>query len=217
MNMDDFLKKIQAYVGYHSVMLGLIGLTASVALAYSSVATEPMIAKVLAEDKKASLAQVMPDKLHDNDLLQDVIDVNDNTMSANPVKVYIARQGKHFTGAVFETASYGYSGTIRIIMAVDEMGKILGVRVLSHTETPGLGDKIEVQRDQWITKFNGTSLDNPDEKGWHVKKDGGVFDQFSGATITPRAVVKAIKKGLDFFKTHHQTFATSTPAVPAAK
>ena len=210
--MEAFLKKMQTYVGYHSVMLGLIGLAASVALAYSSVATAPAIAKVLAEDKKASLAQVMPEKLHDNELLSSSVEVSDAKMGTAPVKVYIARQGKNFSGAVFETASPGYSGTIRLIMAVDGEGKILGVRVLGHTETPGLGDKIEVLRDPWITKFNGLSLSNPDEKGWHVKKDGGIFDQFSGATITPRAVVKAIKQGLDFFNAHRQELLTSTPA-----
>lgn len=210
--MEAFLKKMQEYVGYHSVMLGLIGLAASVALAYSSVATAPAIAKVLADDKKASLAQVMPEKLHDNDLLSSSVEVSDANMGTAPVKVYIARQGTNFSGAVFETSKSGYSGTIRLIMAVDGEGKILGVRVLSHTETPGLGDKIEVLRDPWITKFNGLSLSNPDEKGWHVKKDGGIFDQFSGATITPRAVVKAIKQGLDFFSAHRQELLTSTPA-----
>ena len=212
MKFEELLKKSQEYVGYHSVMLGLIGLLASVALAYSSVATEGQIAKVLAEDQKASLAQVMPEKLHDNDLLKDVVEITDSKMGAHPVKVYLARQAKEFAGAVFETSSYGYSGTIRLIMAVDKEGKILGARVLAHTETPGLGDKIEVLRDPWITKFNGLSLSNPDEKGWHVKKDGGMFDQFSGATITPRAVVKAIKQGLDFFSAHRQELLTSTPA-----
>lgn len=210
--MEAFLKKMQEYVGYHSVALGVIGLLASVALAYSSVATAPAIAKVLAEDQKASLAQVMPEKLHDNDLLTDLVEVTDSTMGEYPVKVYLARKEKAFAGAVFETSSYGYSGMVRLIMAVDKDGKILGVRVLAHTETPGLGDKIEVLRDPWITKFNGLSLGNPDEKGWHVKKDGGMFDQFSGATITPRAVVKAIKKGLDFFNAHRQEVLTSAPA-----
>ncbi|MBF0256499.1 MAG: RnfABCDGE type electron transport complex subunit G, partial [Gammaproteobacteria bacterium] len=81
-------------------------------------------------------------------------------------------------------------------------GRVLGVRVLAHAETPGLGDKIEVARDDWILDFNGLSLGNPPIERWQVKKDGGQFDAFSGATITPRAVVAAIREGLSFFQRH---------------
>lgn len=96
----------------------------------------------------------------------------------------------------------GYSGEILVLMAVDVDGKMLGARVLKHTETPGLGDKIEVAKDKWILSFNGKSLGEPPADKWGVKKDGGVFDQFAGATITPRAVVKAVKGGMLFFSEH---------------
>ena len=93
-------------------------------------------------------------------------------------------------------------GEILVLMAVDVDGKMLGARVLKHTETPGLGDKIEIAKDKWILSFNGKSLGEPPADKWGVKKDGGVFDQFAGATITPRAVVKAVKGGMLFFSEH---------------
>ncbi len=98
---------------------------------------------------------------------------------------------------------YGYSGDIKLIVGVARDGAITGVRVTRQNETPGLGDKIEPEKSPWIFGFNGKSLGNPDEKGWAVKKDGGVFDQFSGATITPRAVVGAIHAVLHYVAAHH--------------
>ena len=88
-------------------------------------------------------------------------------------------------------------------------GEILGTRVLAHAETPGLGDKIEATRDDWILAFNGRSLDDPAPERWAVNKDGGSFDQFTGATITPRAVVKAVKEGLEFFQSNRDALLAS--------
>jgi electron transport complex protein RnfG len=119
--------------------------------------------------------------------------------------VYRARQGKHVTGVAFETSRRGYSGEIKVLLGVDENGKLLGVRVLQHTETPGLGDKIEVTRSDWITRFTGKSLGDPPEAQWAVKKDGGPFDQFAGATITPRAVVNGVRDGLRLFAANRKT------------
>ena len=109
----------------------------------------------------------------------------------------------------------GTHGTVKGVMPRDlqdevdaaavvlgEDGKALGVRVLKHTETPGLGDKIEVSKGDWVKSFDGKSLGNPAPEQWGVKKDNGIFDQFAGATITPRAVVKAVKGGMDFFTAH---------------
>jgi len=102
-----------------------------------------------------------------------------------------------------------------LIMGIDRDGKVLGVRVLSHKETPGLGDKIEVSKGKWIFSFDGKSSQTPDNAGWRVKKDGGIFDQFTGATITPRAIVKAVKQGLDFFNVHKtEIMNKSLPAEP---
>jgi electron transport complex protein RnfG len=104
--------------------------------------------------------------------------------------------------ALFKVAERGYAGDIQVLMAVDMDGRTLGVRILKHSETPGLGDKIEVKKDDWVLDFNGKSLAEPAPEKWGVRKDNGVFDQFAGATITPRAVVKAVKGGLEFFAAH---------------
>jgi len=109
----------------------------------------------------------------------------------------------------FETVGQGYGGAIRVLLGVDKDGRILGARVLAHTETPGLGDKIEVDRDDWILDFDGKSLGEPPPERWAVKKDGGDFDQFSGATITPRAVVKSVKQGLELFAAHRDALTAS--------
>jgi electron transport complex protein RnfG len=122
---------------------------------------------------------------------------------------------------VWETVGFGYAGEIRAIIALDPDGKILGTRVLSHKETPGLGDKIEAAKTDWILKFTGLSLGNPAEDQWKVKKDGGQFDQFSGATITPRAVVKSLHEALQFFEAHKgemlevKPWVQTTNALPA--
>jgi electron transport complex protein RnfG len=96
-----------------------------------------------------------------------------------------------------------------VLLGVDADGRVLGARVLSHAETPGLGDKIEVARDDWILSFDGKSLGEPPRERWAVRKDGGDFDQFSGATITPRAVVSAVKSGLELFATQRDALTAS--------
>ncbi len=104
-----------------------------------------------------------------------------------------------------------------MIMGVDRIGTLLGVRVISHAETPGLGDKIEASKSDWILKFNGRSLNDPPPTGWAVKKDGGIFDQFTGATITPRALVGAVKNGLEFFAAHRLALLDEVVAGETAK
>ena len=112
------------------------------------------------------------------------------------VKYLLYDKDGKIVGVAYEITGQGYGGAIVLIMGVDNTGKILGVRVISHHETPGLGDNIEVSKSDWITKFKGLFFGKPPKSQWKVKKDGGYFDQFTGATITPRGVVKAIKRGL---------------------
>ena len=102
------------------------------------------------------------------------------------------------------------AGDIDVILGLAADGKVLGARVLAHKETPGLGDKIEVAKGDWILAFDGLSLGNPPPERWAVKKDGGDFDQFSGATITPRAVVRALKGGLEFFAANRAILTASS-------
>ncbi len=195
MNFESFREKI----GYQPVLLGVIALLASGALAWASAATSGAIAAAEAKDLRDSLSEVLPQGLADNDFLKDTVDLE---KSGKTVTIYRARKGGAVSAALFKVAERGYAGEIQVLMAVDREGRTLGVRVLKHAETPGLGDKIEVKKDPWVHSFEGKSLGDPAPEKWGVKKDGGVFDQFAGATITPRAVVKAVKGGMDFFAAH---------------
>lgn len=155
-----------------------------------------------------NLHVLVPPERHDNDIFTDIIEVTDPDLlgTPRPVTVYRARKdGRPVAAILAPVAPDGYSGEIRLLVAVEADGRLAGVRVAGHRETPGLGDFIEAARSDWILGFGGRSLGDPDEKGWAVKKDGGVFDQFTGATITPRAVVKAVKKALIYFDRHRQT------------
>jgi len=183
-------------VGYQAGLLGGFAMVAAAMLVMGDIATRDAIEQRQAEDLLASLAQVIPPGLHDNDLLADTLTLN---APDGAVTVYRALRGLDVTAVAFETVGQGYGGTIRVLLGMDKDGRILGARVLSHSETPGLGDKIEVARDDWILDFDGKSLGDPPPEHWAVKKDGGDFDQFSGATITPRAVVKSVKEGLELF------------------
>ena len=196
------LEQLREKLPYQPVLLGLVALLAGAALTFSYDATKDHIAAAEARDMQLTLAQVLPAGFADNDLLKDVIELDAKEAPAGRRKVHLAKQAGVVVGAVFGVAERGYSGEIGLLMAVDAQGAVLGVRVLKHTETPGLGDKIEVARNPWIKGFDGKSLGNPPAEKWAVKKDGGIFDSFAGATITPRAVVKAVRGGLDWFGAH---------------
>lgn len=190
------LDKLRDKLGYQPLLLGIVALLASAALAVVSDATAPAIAAAEAKDLRDSLSDVLPPGLADNDFVKDTVEVE---RDGKKLTIYRARHGEDLKAVLFKVAERGYSGDIQVLMAVDMDGRTLGVRVLKHTETPGLGDKIEVRKDDWVLDFNGKSLGDPAPEKWGVKKDNGVFDQFAGATITPRAVVKAVKGGLAFF------------------
>ncbi|MDP1969845.1 MAG: electron transport complex subunit RsxG, partial [Methylobacter sp.] len=179
----------------------------SVLLGVTNCSTEGTIQRRLDEDLKKSLEEVVPPALYDNDMLLDTVSIPsaEYNIGANETTVYIALKSGQVTAVCFKfTAPDGYSGAINMIMGIDRDGNILGVRVLSHKETPGLGDKIEVAKSDWILNFVGRSLDNLAPAKWAVKKDGGEFDQFAGATITPRKSVQAIYRGLQLFKAHQE-------------
>ncbi|MBF0246803.1 MAG: electron transport complex subunit RsxG [Alphaproteobacteria bacterium] len=170
-------------------------------LVVADMATGSHIALRRAEDLKASLSQVIPDRLHDNDLSQNVFAMDGP--DGVPAKIYQASMAGEPVAVALPVTGQGYAGAIDIIMGVDVSGTVLGVRVLAHAETPGLGDKIEAGKSDWILAFSQKSFASLVPGQWRVKKDGGVFDQFSGATITPRAVVNAVKRGLEFVHAHH--------------
>lgn len=186
-------------LGYQPLLLGLVALAASGALALASSSTSAAIAAAEAKDLRDSLSEVLPHGMADNDFLKDTVDLKND---GKTVTIYRARLGSEIKAALFQVSGRGYGGEIQVLMAVDMNGKTLGVRVLKHSETPGLGDKIDAKKSPWVKEFDGKSLGDPEPDKWAVKKDNGVFDQFAGATITPRGVVKAVKGGLEFFAAH---------------
>ncbi len=181
----------------HGVILGTFCLGFGLVLAVTDRMTVDDIAARALEDKQNSLSQVIPDEIHDNNPVTDTL-VMQNA-HGKEITVYRARKAGKVTGVAYEIFGTGYAGEMKLMMGIDAGGKLLGVRALAHKETPGLGDKIEVKKGDWIMRFTGLSLGDPPPERWKVKKDGGEFDQFAGATITPRGVVGAIRGGLDYF------------------
>lgn len=189
-------------------------------------------APIEASEKEARLAlfkQILPESAHDNDLLKDTVQIAPSELLGNtlPSEANVAKLNNKIAGVILEAIAHdGYSGDIKLLIAIRADGSISGVRVLAHKETPGLGDYIDVLHSNWIKLFNDESLSKTAAKQlieteWHVKKDGGKFDYMVGATITPRAVVKAVFKALQFFEANKQTlFVPSTKVpntLPAAK
>jgi len=181
----------------HGLILGAFCLGFGILIALTDLVTAKEIAARALEDKINSLSQVLPAELHDNNPIADAITLKDE--HGKDAIVYRALKGGKVTGLAYEIYGSGYAGEIKLMLGVDAAGKVLGVRVLAHKETPGLGDKIEVKKTDWILRFTDLALGNPPLEKWKVKKDGGQFDQFAGATITPRGVVKAIREGLEFY------------------
>jgi electron transport complex protein RnfG len=181
----------------HGIILGIFCLGFGLILAITDQVTVDDIAARAMEDRQNSLSQVIPAEIHDNNPVTDTLQVTNS--EGKEITVYRARRGTKVTGVAYEIYGTGYAGEIRLMMGIDADGRLLGVRVLAHKETPGLGDKIEVKKGDWILRFTGLSLGAPPAERWKVKKDGGEFDQFAGATITPRGVVRAIHGGLEFF------------------
>ena len=199
------LAKLRPKLEFQTGVLAGFALLSSVLLGVTNCSTESTIQRRLNEDLIKSLEEVVPAALHDNDMLRDtrLIPSADFNIGADETTVYLAKKSGTVTAVCFKfIAPDGYSGPINMIMGIDRDGNLLGVRVLSHKETPGLGDKIEVAKSDWILSFVGRSLDNLSPAQWAVKKDGGVFDQFAGATITPRKSVQAVNRGLQLFKAH---------------
>ena len=154
------------------------------------------------------LNDVVPVNEYDNDLYADRIRVHDaqHLGTDAAVLVYRARRrGEPLAVLLTPVAPDGYNGDIRLLVGIQVDGTVSGVRVIAHRETPGLGDGIEVERSDWIHQFAGTSLDAPAVTGWRVRKDGGEFDQFTGATITPRAIVAAVHAALRYVDAHRDT------------
>lgn len=174
--------------------------------------TKAPIAASETQARLSLISQIVPEPMYDNDIMdqQLLIDPHPLLGTQKQTVAYRAQQNGRPTAVVLQAvAPDGYSGKIKLILAVRVDGTLSGVRVVSHLETPGLGDFIDISKSDWITVFKGLSLSSTDEDDWQVEKDGGRFDHMAGATVTPRAVVKAVHKALQYFETHKQQLLTA--------
>jgi electron transport complex protein RnfG len=186
-------------------LLGLVAVLGTSLLAGVNALTRERIAEQERRVILRQLGQVLPPAQHDNPLHEDYILVDEpaHFRADTPVRVYRARrEGQPVAVIMNLVAPDGYNGDIGLLVGVYRDGSVSGVRVIAHRETPGLGDPIEIERSDWIRGFDGRSLRDPDPEGWAVRRDGGEFDQFTGATITPRAVVAAVQRALEYHARH---------------
>ena len=178
----------------YGILLGFIALLCTAISAGIFFLTKDKIDAVMAAQQRELLLQVIPQDSFNNNLLESAVIPQDKNL-VGIQKIYFAKKDGNLSAYAYETtAPDGYSGDIRLLVGLDPKGEILGVRVIEHHETPGLGDKIELRISNWILNFTHQSINENNLSEWAVKKDGGKFDQFSGATITPRAVVNQTKR-----------------------
>ncbi len=197
-----------------AIFLFLFAVIGSGLVAFTFDSTAERIADNQRKALLKSLNELVPSDRYDNDIFADTLYVESTELlgTDKPVPVYRARKNGWPVAAVLAAvAPDGYNGSIRLLVAVNLDGTLAGVRVVQHRETPGLGDAVEAERSDWIQEFKGKSLTDPAKKGWKVKRDGGTFDQFTGATITPRAVVKAVHKALLYFQLHTHSLFEKSP------
>jgi electron transport complex protein RnfG len=185
------------------VVLAAFMIVGVATVAFMHQQTAPVIADQARAALGLRLAAVLPSGYTNTPATEMRVLPSDPLLGGKVANLYVARKdGKVSALALTTVAPNGYSGAIQLLIGITRDGVISGVRVVTHRETPGLGDLIEEAKSNWIYAFNGKSLADPSGKGWGVKKDGGIFDQFTGATITPRAVVQAVHHALQYFEQH---------------
>jgi Na+-translocating ferredoxin:NAD+ oxidoreductase subunit G len=204
-------------ISKNSLLLAAFALATAGTLALTNLGTKDRIATAERAAQQRALFEIVPLNMHDNDLLNDTMAVPSSAQEllhvSDDAVIYRARHNGEISALIVPArARDGYSGDIDLIVGVNRDGSLAGVRVIKHKETPGLGDKIDLKKNPWILSFNGKSLQLPTLDFWKVKKDGGEFDQFAGATITPRAVVGQVKRVLEFVAANQATlFIDSQP------
>lgn len=205
--MPNSFKKIGASITRNSLLLGVFALATTALLALTAEFTKERIANAEREAQQKALFEIVPRARHDNDLLSETIQVPEDAWTGLGLKsggeIHVARHTDDTIAVIIPAvAPDGYSGDIKMIVGINADGTIAGVRILDHHETPGLGDKVDLKKTPWVLSFNDKSLQAPAVSLWKVKKDGGNFDQFAGATITPRAVVNQVRRVLEFVDAH---------------
>lgn len=201
----DILIATALLAGFAAAGAGLVALVQE--------GTEARIADNRMEVNRNRIAELTGDLDYANDPVHDTAALSDDRLGGSNLPAWFARDADdNVMGIVFSAiARDGYSGDIHLLIGVDRSGELLGVRVSSHRETPGLGDAIEAERSDWIHGFAGRSLGDPEPGDWAVRRDGGVFDQFTGATITPRAVVRAVRRTLEYFDDYRDDLLATAP------
>ncbi|NVJ50492.1 MAG: electron transport complex subunit RsxG [Gammaproteobacteria bacterium] len=199
-------------INRNAFILGAFALLSIGLIAVFHHLTKDKIAYEMQAKLARTLNELVDPNRFDNDVYHDCVVISDadSKPATETARIYrMTKQGNPVAVVLNVTANDGYNGVINLIMAINADATIAGVRVINHNETPGLGDKIERKKSDWITRFNGLSLTNPAPQMWQVKQDGGQFDAFTGATITPRAVVKAVRNGLQFYQQHQTSLFTA--------
>ena len=197
-------------------MLALFGMIGVGVVASIASGTAERIAENERLATLRNIHELIDEHTYDNDIFNDVTHVTDAQLlgSTDSLPVYRARrEGAPIALIMTAVAPDGYNGRIKLLIGIDYHATVKGVRVLNHHETPGLGDGIEVEKSDWIRRFVGKSLSDPVKAKWAVRKDGGTFDQFTGATITPRAVVKAVRHALEYYLQHRDQLFAVNPEV----
>jgi electron transport complex protein RnfG len=208
---------VKTAVSRNAKILALFAIvcTAIVGLVHSL--TKDQIVFQQQQDLLRNLNSIIAEDSYNNVIYQDCLILPSAALgTAEPQKVYRARNNeKSIAAAITTVAPDGYNGNIELLIAININGSVSGVRTLKHQETPGLGDKIEVRKSNWIKSFNAKKLASKNDSRWLVKKDGGMFDQFTGATITPRAVVKAVRNTVIYFNAHQDELFNSANNCPS--
>ena len=198
----------------NAILLGLFALATALVLSTTNQLTSARIAEVKHRAAQQALIDILPKQLHDNELVLETREIPPEFWSilglTESGMAHIAKNGTGIVAAIIPSVSrLGYSGDIKMLVGIDMNGSITGVRVTDHAETPGLGDKIELRKSNWILSFNHRSLQNTDTRQWAVRKQGGDFDQFTGATITPRAVINQVLATLNYLEQDHERLFAS--------
>lgn len=202
----------------NSIILGIFAMVTVGLIAVTQQSTADRIAEEIRRAQMSALTEILPAEQHDNDMLNDTFMVDDREFLnlRGPAEAYRGRQDGQVVAVILPViAPDGYSGRIDLLVGIRADGELAGVRVLNHRETPGLGDKVEVAKSPWILSFDGKSLNMPAPENWGVRKDGGAFDQFTGATITPRAVVQAVYRALQYFDENRDSLLELSNQEPA--
>ncbi|WP_052702321.1 electron transport complex subunit RsxG [Marinomonas sp. S3726] len=189
----------------NSIGLGIFAIVTAGLIAVTQQVTQERIESNVLQAQQAAFSEILPDQYYDNDLYKSQVTLDPDLLLGTKEAsfAYIGRVNGEFSGIIFESiAPGGYNGSMSLLVAINRDGVVTGSRVIRHQETPGLGDKIDMKKSDWMRSFENKSFENLDIKQWKVKRDNGHFDQFTGATITPRAIVKSVKNTLEYFHQH---------------